>query len=353
MSDDPRVGTLFAGYRLEAVLGRRGTGVVFLAEDVRLNRRVVLRLLTAELTADERFRERFLRESQLVASLDHPNIVPVYEVGEAEGRLYVAMGQVEGADLASLLAREGRLEPERAFLIVTQLAEALDAARWSRGLAHGGLTPSNVLVAPAADATTSEHVSLLGFGLRPAEVGQHGGDVHYLAPEQIEGRFVSPRTDVYALGCVLFECLTGKPPFRRDSPKALLRAHLHEQPPSAKHCCSDVPVGIDRVIQKAMAKWPEERYSTCVELAAAAQEAFALGSEPSVRAPVDKRLSPVALPTHAEPAAAEEMSPHGCTRARQPRPAYRRIGSGREDGSPSQPSASSLFSSPLQPAPSG
>ena len=137
---------------MEALLGRDGMGVVYLAEDVRLKRRVVLKLLSPELTADERFRERFLRESKLAASLDHPNIVPVYEAGEAEGRLYVAMGYVEGADLASLLAREGRLEPERALLIVTQLAEALDTARWSRGLVHGGLTPSDVLVAPAAEA---------------------------------------------------------------------------------------------------------------------------------------------------------------------------------------------------------
>ena len=217
MSDDPRVGTLFAGYRLEAVLGRRGTGVVFLAEDERLNRRVALRLLSPELSVDERFRERFLRESQVAASLDHPNIVPVYETGEVDGHLFVAMGYVDGAGLATLLEREGRLEPERTLLIVTQLAEALDAARWARGLVHGSLTPSDVLVAP--DGAVGEHVYLRGFALRQelspgatlAEAGRHFGAVDYLAPEQIEGKPVSPRTDVYALGCVLFECLTGRP----------------------------------------------------------------------------------------------------------------------------------------------
>jgi serine/threonine protein kinase len=144
---DPRIGTEFAGYRIETPLGRGGMAVVYRARDERLDRRVALKLLSPELSAGERFRERFLRESKLAASLDHPSIVPVYEAGEAEGLLFVAMGHVEGTDLASLLAREGRLEPERALAIVTALAEALDAARWGRGLVHGGLKPSEVLVA--------------------------------------------------------------------------------------------------------------------------------------------------------------------------------------------------------------
>ena len=138
-----------------------------------------------------------------------------------------------------------------------------------------------------------ERAFLLGFGLRQelppgaklAEAAQHLGTIDYLAPEQIEGKPVSPRTDVYALGCVLFECLTGKPPFKGDSPDALLKAHLHEQPPSATQYCPDLPAGIDRVIRKAMAKWPEERYSTCGELAASAQAALALGGEQSERVP--------------------------------------------------------------------
>ena len=268
---DPRIGTKIAGYRVESLLGQGGMGVVYLAEDLRLERKVALKVLATGLAEDAAFRERFLRESKLAATLDHSNIVPVYEAGETDGLLYVAMRYVEGSGLASLLAREGRLETERALAIVAQLASALDTARWSRGLVHGSLKPSDVLVAPAADAASSEHVFLLGFGLRQelppratlAEDPQHLGTVDYLAPEQIEGRPVSPRSDVYALGCILFECLTGKPPFTADSPEALLKAHLHEPPPSAKRCRPGLPAEIDRVIAKALAKWPEERYPTC------------------------------------------------------------------------------------------
>src|SRR5262245_43211442 len=165
-SDDPGLGTRLAGYRLEAVLGRGRTGVVFLAEDLRLGRRVALRLLADDLAGDEAFRERFLRESQLAVSLEHPGIVPVFEAGEAEGRLFVVTASVEGAELASLLALGGRLEPERALSVVVELAGALDAARWSRGLVHGSLTSRAVLVVAAAEADGRERVALLGFGQR-------------------------------------------------------------------------------------------------------------------------------------------------------------------------------------------
>ena len=211
---DPHIGSEIAGYRLEALLGRGRNAIVYLAEDVRLNRQVALKLLSPERADDEQFREQFLRESRLATLLDHPGIVPVYEAGEADGRLYVAMAHVEGTDLASLLVQEGRLDPERALAVVTELADALDAARWGRGLVHGNLGPAEVLVA-------EERVLLTGFGERqelPARAGlgeaaRHFDRPAYLAPEQIEGRPVSPRTDVYALGCLLFECLTGSPPF--------------------------------------------------------------------------------------------------------------------------------------------
>ena len=284
---DPRIGTKIAGYRVESLLGQGGMGVVYLAEDLRLERKVALKVLATGLAEDAAFRERFLRESKLAATLDHSNIVPVYEAGETDGLLYVAMRYVEGSGLASLLAREGRLETERALAIVTRLAEALDTARWSRGLVHGSLKPSEVLVATAADAAAGERVFLLGFGLRaellpggtPAEAARRLGSLDYLAPEQIEGKPVNPRTDVYALGCLLFECLSGEPPFKRDSPEAVLRAHLHEQPPSATYRLG-LPAGFDRVIGKALAKWPEERYPTCTELAAAAQAALAGKGQP-------------------------------------------------------------------------
>jgi hypothetical protein len=308
---DPRIGTELAGYRIQALLRPGGPGVAYLAEDVRLNRRVVLQLPSPDVTADERFRERFLRESRLAASLDHASIVTVYEAGEADGHPYVALQYVEGAaDLAGLLAGGERLEPERALLVVTELAEALDAARWSCGLVHASLTPSNVLVAPPGDAGSRERVLLFGFGLRrelqrEASVSGELGSLVYLAPEQIEGKPASPRTDVYALGCLLFHCLTGEAPFSRGSPRALLSAHLHEPPPSARRRCPDLPAGIDRVVQTALAKWPEERYSTCGELAASAQAALALRRQPE-RNPGDERLSPLA-PARTQGAASEEL----------------------------------------------
>jgi serine/threonine protein kinase len=232
---DRLVGAELAGYQLEALLGRDRNAVVYLAEDARLNRQVALRLLSPELAADEQFREQFLRECRLATLLDHPGILPVYEAGEADGRLYVAMAYVEGTDLASLLAQEERLEPERALAVLGELADALDAARWGRGLVHGNLGPTEVVVADEGILLTgfAERRELLsGAGL--AEAARHFDTRGYPAPEQIQGRPVSPRTDVYALGCVLVECLTGAPPFAGHSSEALLRAHLYEPPPSVK-----------------------------------------------------------------------------------------------------------------------
>ncbi len=268
---------------------------------MRLKRKVALRLLNSELTADDRFRERFLRESKLAASLEHPNIVPVSEASEAEGHLYIAMPSVEGTDLASLLAREGRLEPKRALAIVTQLADALDAARFRRGLMHGSLSASDVLLAHA-QAGSGERVYLSGFGLRQelparatlAEAAERFASVECLAPEQIEGKPVSPRTDVYALGCLLFAWLTGEPPYKGETAEAVLEAHLHKQPPSAVRLRPELPAAIDRVIETALAKWPEERTSTCGELAAAAKAALAPASEESERAPEEDPFLPAA-----------------------------------------------------------
>jgi hypothetical protein len=208
------------------------------------------------------------------------------------------MAHIEGTDLASVLSQEGRLEPERALAAIAELADALDAARWGRGLVHGNLGPAQVLVA-------EERVLLTGFGERRelpsgaslAEAARHFDTGGYPAPEQIQGRPVSPRTDVYALGCLFYECLAGSPPFSAPSPEALLRAHLHEQPPSVRS--SGLPAGIDRVIAKAMAKWPEERYSTCTELAAAAQAAIAGRAQPGQ---ARSGVASPARPAHTAPA---------------------------------------------------
>jgi YVTN family beta-propeller protein len=265
-SADSRIGTELLGYRVEAVLGRGGMSVVYLAEDLRLRRRVALKLLAPALAADEAFRERFLEESQLAASLDHPNVVPIYEAGEAGDELYIAMRYVEGQDLKQLL-RGGPLGSDQAVRLCSQVAEALDFAH-ARGLVHRDVKPSNVLLDP------KEHVYLADFGLTK-RVGESRkgepslfGTIDYVAPEQIRGDEVDGRADVYALGCLLYESLVGEPPFRRGSDAATLYAHLEEQPPS--------PSGLEHVLPKALAKDPVERYATCGELMDAARDALGL-----------------------------------------------------------------------------
>ena len=273
MDSELSVGSELLGYRVEAVLGRGGMSVVYLAEDLRLRRRVALKLLAAALAEDEAFRGRFLEESELAASLDHPGVVPIYAAGEADGRLFIAMRYVEGSDLKELL-REGPLSPERAIELCGQVAEALDFAH-ERGLVHRDVKPSNVLL----DAR--EHVYLADFGLtkrlaepRPAEPGLFG-TIDYIAPEQIRGEEVDGRADVYSLGCLLCECLTGEPPFRRSTDAAALFAHLEEEPRA--------PTGLESVIPKALAKQPDDRYATCAELVEAARQALGLGEPPPPR----------------------------------------------------------------------
>jgi tRNA A-37 threonylcarbamoyl transferase component Bud32 len=206
-----------AGYRIERLLGRGGMSDVFLAEDSRLKRRVALKLMAADLAQDELFRERFLRESELAASLDHPNVIPIYEAGESDGALFIAMRYVEGSDLAQRLARAVRLDPAEAVSIVERVAGALDAAH-AQGLVYRDVKPGNVLISEAG------HVYLSDFGLTRStegsgaltDSGQLVGTADYVAPEQIENTSVSPATDVYALACVAFECLTGERPFSGD-----------------------------------------------------------------------------------------------------------------------------------------
>jgi streptogramin lyase len=263
---DPRIGTELLGYRVDSAIGRGGMSVVYLAEDLRLRRRVALKLLSPALAADEAFRVRFLEESQLAASLDHPNVVPIYEAGDAGDELYIAMRYVEGQDLKQLL-RDGALPPERALRICAQVADALDFAH-ARGLVHRDVKPSNVLLDP------KEHVYLADFGLtkrvgetRTAEPGLFG-TIDYIAPEQIRGEEVDGRADVYALGCLLYECLDGAPPLRRGSDAATLYAHLEETPPALP--------GLEQVLPRALAKDPADRYQTCGELIDAAREALGI-----------------------------------------------------------------------------
>jgi serine/threonine-protein kinase len=279
------IGSDFLGYRIEELIGRGGMGVVYRAYDLRLKRPVALKLVAPALAEDERFRERFARESELVMSLEHPNVVPIYDAGDVDSRVYLAMRLVDGTDLGTLLRREGSLAPALAMAICTQMAAALDAAH-ARGLVHRDVKPSNVLL------DNFGHVYLADFGLtrRFDDEGPSFGEDHivgtpaYLAPEQLEGGPVDARTDIYALGCVLFECLTGEPVFVRGSRLAVAWAHLEEEPPLASRRRAGLLEAIDAVIASALAKEPAERYDTCGELVAAADRALGLAkSGPSRR----------------------------------------------------------------------
>jgi YVTN family beta-propeller protein len=257
-------------------------GEVYLARDTRLGRPVALKVLPERFALDERFRERLLGESRLAASLDHPNVIPVYDAGEADGRLFIAMRYVDGIDLKALLRDAAPLAPERVMVIAGQLAEALDAAH-QRGLVHRDVKPSNVLLDQQGDR---DHAYLADFGLTqtpaaagPAD-GQLTGTVDYVAPEQIRGDVVDGRADQYALGCLLFECLTGSLPFRDRSEVAAIFAHLEEPAPLASERHEALPPAVDAVLARAMAKEPEQRFDSCRGLVAATHDALGLAPPP-------------------------------------------------------------------------
>jgi YVTN family beta-propeller protein len=270
------------GYRAEELIGRGGTGEVYRALDVRLERQVALKVLAAAVAEDERFREHFLSESRLAARLDHPNVIPIYEAGEQAERLFIAMRYVRGKDLKALLRREGALDPARTMAIARQLAGALDAAHRS-GLVHRDVKPSNVLL-DTEDAR--EHCYLADFGLTQSATergptdGQFMGTVAYVSPEQIRGEQVDGRADQYGLACLLFECLTGSVPYGGRSDVATIFAHLQEPVPKPSER-ADLPPAIDEVLARGMAKTPDERYESCAALVEAAADALEL--QPSER----------------------------------------------------------------------
>src|SRR5262245_39250272 len=263
---DERIGTEIAGFRIESVLGQGGMGTVYVAEQSSPTRKVVLKLLRPELTRDEVFRRRFVHESEAAASTEHPNIVPIYSAGEADGVLYIAMRYVEGDDLRRLISREGSLPSERAVEIVSQVASALDAAH-ARGLVHRDVKPSNILLDRHGNAYLSDFGlikrSQVDTGL--TETGQFMGSIEYCAPEQIRGDEVDGRADVYSLGCVLFESVAGRPPFSRDTEVATLYAHLEQEPPALSSVAPRSNPELDAVVARALAKDPAERYATAGE----------------------------------------------------------------------------------------
>jgi Protein kinase domain len=281
-------GAELAGYRIEAVAGRGGMGVVYRAWHLGLERPVALKVISPELASRDEFRARFRRESRLAAALDHPHVLPLYEAGEHDGVLFIAMRWVDGTDLGRLLENEAAegLAVGRALRLVEQVAGALDASH-ARGLVHRDVKPANVLLATEGGA---EHAYLADFGLAKrddtgglTETGRWLGTPDYAAPEQIDGGDVGAPADVYALGCVLYAAVTGRPPFERAMAVAVAYAQIHDAPPRPSAARPELPAGLDAVVARALAKRPEERYGSAGELAAAARAAVA--GKPARRAP--------------------------------------------------------------------
>jgi serine/threonine-protein kinase len=272
-------GSRVAGYLIEELVGVGGMAAVFRARDVGLGRLVALKLLTG----DEAIRQRFAGEALAAAAVDHPNIIPVYAAGDADGYQYIAMRFVVGEDLHALARREGGLPARRAAAFISPVASALDAAH-EAGLVHRDVKPANILV--DARPGWPEHVYLSDFGvarhLRSISSltmpGQFLGTPDYAAPEQASGRLVDGRADQYALACVAYELLSGSVPFKRDEPMLVLYAHVSARPPRLTVARPDLPAAADAVLARAMDKLPERRYDSCGDFADALRET--LGFEP-------------------------------------------------------------------------
>ena len=350
------VGTTLGDYRIDAFVSRGGMGEIYRATDQRLGRSVALKLVAPELADRASIRDRFLAESRLVASLDDPHIVPIYEAGETDGRLFLAMRFVEDGDLGTLVERDGPLDPARALALLGGVARALDAAH-ARGLIHRDVKPSNILVARTASG--GEHAYLADFGLvkrldTPSAgyslTGQIVGSVDYAAPEQIEGRPVDGAADTYSLGCVLYFCLAGRPPFPRDADIATLWAHVNDAPPGIAEVRPEL-AALDPVLARGMAKDPGARPAASSELIADATGALvetapAIAAPMTAAAPLVKRRLPLAMAAIAIPivavvaiVAANGTGSPGATAAPRSDPPVGRA-SPNESGGPPSPSPS-------------
>ena len=278
------VGFRIAGYRLTEQIGRGGMAIVYRAQDERLNREVALKVLAPSQAADGAFRQRFIQESHAAAAVDDPNIIPVFEAGEAAGVLFIAMRLVRGGDVRSLVRRDGQLTVQRAVRIMAAAASALDTAH-AAGLVHRDIKPANMLldVRPGRP----DHVYVSDFGLSKSSLGSGGltgsgqflGTVDYAAPEQLSGKHVDGRADQYALGCTAYELLCGQPPYRRDQGLAVIYAHMTAPPHKPTRVRPDLPAEADDVFRKVLAKDPAARYGSCQEFADALRQALGLGSQ--------------------------------------------------------------------------
>ena len=309
---DLSAGDEFAGYRIERSLGRGGMGVLYLAIEPGLERRVALKLIAPEAVADDVFARRFAEESKIAASIEHPNVVPIYAAGEEDGIPFIAMRYVSGSDLGRRLAREGRLEPAVAAALIAQVGNGLDAIH-AAGLVHRDVKPANVLL---GETGGEDHAYITDFGVARnvatesglTQTGRFVGTLDYVAPEQISGAAVDARADVYALGCLLFKLLTGEVPFPRDGEAARLYAHLHDPPPAPSLHATAVPMALDDVVIRAMSKEPGDRYPSAGDLGRAAVAALS-GSRPDL--PERTVATGAAATQTADTAAPRPKSPNG------------------------------------------
>ena len=298
MAGLPLVGDEFAGYRVRAVLGRGGMSVVYQAENLRLSSVIALKVLAPELASDDVFRARFLEESRIAASLNHPNVIPIYDMGSQDDLLYIAMRYVSGTDMRQMIKKRGRILPATALFLTGQAARALDAAH-RKGLVHRDVKPGNLLIERGSDDADPEHVYLADFGITKhamsrsglTSTGQFLGTIDYVAPEQIRGTSVTGLADQYSLGCVLYECLTGRVPFEKDLDAAIIWAHVEETPTMPTMLRPELPPEVDQVFGRVLAKRPDERYGSCREFVEAARMALGLfgSATESSRSPMARR----------------------------------------------------------------
>jgi serine/threonine protein kinase len=296
-------------YRLGQVIGRGGHSVVYEAEQLDLGRKVAVKVLPATMASADEFRRRFERESRIASAIEHPNIIPIYDAGESGGELYIVMRLVPGRDLGLLIQDQGPLHPTRTMNLLRQISEALEAAH-DGGLIHRDVKPANILITDPG-RPSKEHAYLADFGVGKMKLsspsltvtGDFLGTVNYVAPEQIRGQDVDRRADVYSLGCILFECLTGRVPFQRDHELAVVYAHINDAVPLASDLIGGVPKAVDDIVIRAMAKNPDDRYDTAMQLIDAAGEALETIAGPphphkAIRAPEDE--SPAEMATQEE-----------------------------------------------------
>jgi serine/threonine-protein kinase len=324
----PRIGDEYAGYRLVSLIGHGGMSIVYKAEHIKLERTVALKLLSPQLSEDEDFRERFQRESKVAAALEHPNIIPIYEAGDENGVFYIAMRYVDGADLKTRLKQDGPLDAAQVASLVSQVAAALEAAH-EKGLIHRDVKPANILIAVGAGVEGSDHAYLSDFGVAKntaaagfTKTGLFVGTADYASPEQIEGRELDGRADVYSLGCVTYEALTATPTYEKDSEVAMMYAHLLEPPPKLTEKRPDLSPEVDEVIAKAVAKSKEDRYARPTDFAVALKQAVAAGAVGAAAAapqPGGGETVLAGTPAAAAVAAAASSSADAADRARRKR----------------------------------